>query len=101
MIAATLAASIIVLMIGYYTLITSRDLIRLLISLELMFAAVFLSLLPLFAIDTLTAEGMAVMVASLFTSSSELLVLISAIILFDRKFKGIAMEKVSSGGDEL
>ncbi|ADC65848.1 quinone oxidoreductase [Ferroglobus placidus DSM 10642] len=101
MIASTLAASVIVLMIGYYTLITSRDLIRLLISLELMFAAVFLSLLPLFAIDALTAEGMVVMVASLFTSSSELLVLISAIILFDRKFRGVAMEKVSSGGDEL
>ena len=98
---AALAASIIVLMIGYYTLVTARDLIRLLISLELMFAAVFLSLLPLFAIENLTTEGMAVMVASLFTSSSELLVLISAIILFDRKFRSIAMEKVSSGGDEL
>ena len=88
-------------MIGYYTLVTARDLIRLLISLELMFAALFLSLLPIFAIETLSAESMAVAVAALFTSAAELLCMISAIIIFDRKFRSTAVEKVSSGGDEL
>ena len=99
--AAILAASVVILLTGYYTLISARDLVRLLISLELMFAAVFLSLVPLFSIESLSTEGIAVVVATLFTSSSELLVLISALILFDRKYRSVAVDKVASGGDEL
>ncbi len=92
-----LTASLAVLLIAYLTAISARDLIRLLISLELMFGAVFLAVLPLFSIDASTA--FAIVVLTIFTSSSELLVLITAIVLLDRSKKGIDLEKVSVGGE--
>ncbi|RLI86600.1 MAG: F420H(2):quinone oxidoreductase, partial [Archaeoglobales archaeon] len=42
MIAAVLVASAVILLVGYLMAMSSKDLVRLLISLELMFGAVFL-----------------------------------------------------------
>nr|WP_230972484.1 F420H(2):quinone oxidoreductase [Archaeoglobus neptunius] len=81
------------------TAVSSKDLIRLLISLELMFAAVFLAILPLFSINPSMAYAVAIVTA--FTSSGELLVLITAIIMLDRRKRGIEVEKVAVGGDSI
>ncbi len=88
-----------ILFVAYLTAISAKDLVRLLISLELMFAAVFLAILPLFQYNP--AMGYTIAIITAFTSSSELLVLITAIILLDRKKKGIEIEKVAVGGDSL
>ena len=92
-----LATSSAILLIAYLTAISARDLIRLLISLELMFGAVFLAILPLFSIAATTAFAIAIL--TIFTSSSELLVFITAIILLDRSKRGIDLEKVAVGGE--
>ncbi|MFQ6118767.1 MAG: NADH-quinone oxidoreductase subunit K [Methanosarcinales archaeon] len=101
MISLLLIIATIVLLIGYLTAISSRDLIRLLISLELMFGAVFLALLPLFSIENLIGSALGIAIIIIFTSSSELLVLIAAITLADKKFKSISIDTISSGGDTL
>jgi len=90
-------ASFVLLLIGYLTVISSKDLIRVLISLELMFGGVFLSLIPLFTSLPNPAFGIALI--SIFTSSSELLVLIAAIIIFDRKNKSLSTGLVRAGGE--
>jgi NADH-quinone oxidoreductase subunit K len=79
--------------------ISARDLVRLLISLELMFSAVFLAIIPLFSISAQMA--FAVLVITIFTSSAELLVLITAIVITDRLRKGVEIEKASVGGDTV
>jgi NADH-quinone oxidoreductase subunit K len=79
--------------------ISARDLVRLLISLELMFSAVFLAIIPLFSISAQMA--FAVLVITIFTSSAELLVLITAIVITDRLRKGVEIEKASVGGDKV
>lgn len=94
-----LSSSIAILFIAYLTAISSRDLIRLLISLELMFGAVFLAILPLFSINS--SMAFAVVLLTIFTSSSELLVFITAIVLLDRSKRGVDLDKVSVGGEEL
>lgn len=94
-----LTSSLVILLIAYVTAISAKDLVRLLISLELMFGAVFLSILPIFTISVTTAYTIVVLV--IFTSSCELLVLITAIILLDRRQRGIQIEKVAVGGDSL
>jgi len=91
------AASFAILLIGYLTVISSKDVIRLLISLELMFGAVFMSLIPLFSAISNAAFGIAIL--TIFTSSGELLVLIYAIIMLDRQKKNIYTSSVSIGGD--
>ena len=91
------AASFAILLIGYLTVISSKDVIRLLISLELMFGAVFMSLIPLFSAISNAAFGIAIL--TIFTSSGELLVLIYAIITLDRQKKNIYTSSVSIGGD--
>jgi len=88
-----------ILLVAYLTAISAKDLVRLLISLELMFAAVFLAILPMFTINPSTGYALAIITA--FTSSTELLVLITAIIILDRKKKGIEIEKVAVGGDSI
>ncbi len=88
-----------VLLIAYLTAISAKDLVRLLISLELMFAAVFLAILPLFTINPATGYTLAIITA--FTSSSELLVLVTAIVLLDKRKKGVDVDKVAVGGDSL
>jgi len=101
LIAEVLATSVILLVIGYSVAISARDLIRLIIALELMFSAVLLSILPLFSVKSLSLEASGLAVITIFTSSSELLVLISAIILLDKRFRSISIEKISAGGDEI
>jgi len=66
-----------------------------------MFSAVFLSLLPLFSNPQMAAEGSAIAILTIFTSSGELLILVAAIIFLDRKFRSVSIKKVSSGGDAL
>jgi len=97
--AVILTCSAAILLVAYVTAISAKDLIRLLISLELMFAAVFLALVPLFTLAPTTAFAIAIL--TIFTSSSELLVLITAIVLLDKRKRGVEVEKVAVGGDSL
>ncbi|MEM4615700.1 MAG: F420H(2):quinone oxidoreductase [Archaeoglobaceae archaeon] len=92
-----LAIALVVIFVAYLMAISSRDAVRLLISLELMFAGVFLAILPLFA--SIPDTAFAILVVAIFTSGSELLILISAIIILDKFKKGIEIEKISTGGD--
>ncbi|MCD6456302.1 MAG: hypothetical protein J7K81_05895 [Methanophagales archaeon] len=95
------AASFAILLIGYLTAISSKDVIRLLISLELMFGAVFMSLLPLFSAISNAPAAFGIAILTIFTSSGELLVLIYAIITLDRQKKNIYTSSVTIGGDKL
>nr|WP_048098198.1 NADH-quinone oxidoreductase subunit K [Archaeoglobus sulfaticallidus] len=100
-VAVVLITSVLVLMVGYTMAISSKDLIRLLISLEMMFGAVFLALIPLFSIKSLISESFMLAVITVFTSSSELLILIGAIVKLDRIKKDISVDSISVGGDTL
>ncbi|MEM0089269.1 MAG: F420H(2):quinone oxidoreductase [Archaeoglobaceae archaeon] len=91
------AIAVALLIVAYLMAISAKDLIRLLISLELMFSAVFLAILPLFSISATMA--FAILLVAIFTSSAELLVLITAIVITDKMRKGVEVEKVSVGGD--
>lgn len=86
-----------ILMIGYYSALRANDLIRVLISLELMFNAVFLTLIPLFAVNPMIAFG--VLIVSILTSSTEFMTLIIAIMALDRVRKAIRVEEVKAGGE--
>jgi len=97
--AVILTASAAILLLAFLTAISAKDVIRLLISLELMFAAVFLAIVPLFSINPPMAYAVAIITA--FTSSTELLVLVTAIILLDRRKRGVEIEKVAVGGENL
>ena len=90
-----------ILLVGYLTAISSKDLIRLLIALELMFGAVFMSLIPLFSVALLANAAFGIAIITIFTSSSELLVLIAAIVTLDRQKKNIYTSSVTIGGDKL
>lgn len=92
-----LAIALTVIFVAYLMAISSRDAVRLLISLELMFAGVFLAILPLFA--SIPDTAFAILVVAIFTSGAELLILISAIVILDKLTKGIEIEKISTGGD--
>lgn len=92
-----LAIALIIIFVAYLMAISSRDAVRLLISLELMFAGVFLAILPLFA--SIPDTAFAILVVAIFTSGAELLILISAIVILDKLKKGIEIEKISTGGD--
>ena len=98
-VAVILITAVVVLLIAYLTAISSRDLIRLLISLEMMFGAVFLVLIPVFSIPKMANTAFGVLVITIFTSSSELLVLIASIVLINRMRRDVSTEVVSSGGD--
>ena len=95
-----LALSVIILLVGYLSAISARDVVRLLISLELMFGAVFLSLIPLFT-TPLALEAGGIAVVTIFTSASELMVLIAAIIILDKRFRSISIENIKAGGDSV
>ncbi|MHC1635652.1 MAG: NADH-quinone oxidoreductase subunit K [Candidatus Methanospirareceae archaeon] len=88
-----------ILLIGYHTAISSRDLIRLLISLELMFGSVFLSLIPLFSSLVNTAFGIAII--TVFASCCECMVLIAAIVMLDREKRNIFTSSITMGGDKV
>ncbi len=95
------ATSIGLLAIGYLIAISAKDVVRILIALELMFSAVFLSLIPFFTNPALVVEGNAIAILTVFTSAGELLILISAIIFLDRKFRTTSIETTNVGGDAL
>lgn len=95
-------AAFTVLLIAYLTAISSRDLIRLLISLEMMFGAVFLSLIPMFSLSSGYAAAsvpFAIAILTVFVSSGELLILIAAIVMFDSRKKSTDADLVREGGD--
>lgn len=94
--------AITILLIGYVTAVSARDLIRLLIALELMFNAVFLSVLPLTLISTeLAVVGLGIIIISIFTSCSECLILACSIILQDRYAKSTSIDYITAGGERL
>lgn len=100
-VAIVLITAVVVLLVAYLTAISSRDLIRLLISLEMMFGAVFLALIPVFSIPKMANTAFGVLVITIFTSSSELLVLIASIVLLNKATRDVSTEVISSGGDRL
>jgi len=95
------ATAFTVLLVAYLTAVSSKDLIRLLISLEMMFGAVFLALIPLFSLPAMQSTAFAILILTIFVSSSELLILIAAITIFDRRKRSIDAELVSEGGDKV
>jgi len=96
-----LLTAIVVLLIAYLTAISSRDLVRLIISLELMFGSVFLVLIPMFSIPELVNTAFSILIIVIFTCCAELLVLIASVILLDKMTNNIHIEQVSSGGDQV
>ena len=95
------ATAFAVLLVAYLTAVSSKDLIRLLISLEMMFGAVFLALIPLFSLPAMQSTAFSILILTIFVSSSELLILIAAITIFDRRKRSIDAELVSEGGDKV
>ncbi len=93
------ATSLAILLVGYLTAISSEDIIRLLIALELMFGAVFMSLIPLFSLCANVSFAIAIL--TIFTSGGELLVLIAAIVIQDRRKKDISTSSITIGGDNV
>jgi len=86
-----------ILMVGYYSAVSSPDLVRILISLELMFNSLFLALLPMFSLDPNVALG--ILVVTVFTSAAEFMVLIVAIIALDHLKRSTTVEEVRAGGE--
>jgi len=101
MIAAVLVASALILLVGYLMAISSKDLIRLLISLELMFGAVFLALFPLFSISQVTTTAFGIAVLAIFTSGGELMILIASLIVLSKQIRSISTDEITAGGDEV
>ena len=93
--------SFVILLVGYLAAISSKDVIRLLISLEMMFGAVFMALLPLFSVAHLANTAFGIALITIFASSGELLILISAIVILDRQKKSIKTSTVKIGGDRV
>lgn len=80
--------SLIMLVIGTVMLVLSRDLVRLLISLELLFASLFISILNILN----SPKGYEILVAVIFTSSSELMVLAAVITVFSKMLRTTSLE---------
>ncbi len=80
--------ALIMLIIGSLMLVSSRDLVRLLISLEFLFASLFLSLLSVMN----HPQGYETLVAVIFTSSSELMILVAVITIFSKMFRTTSLE---------
>ncbi|MDI6811660.1 MAG: F420H(2):quinone oxidoreductase [archaeon] len=95
------AASFAILLVGYLAAISSKDVIRLLISLEMMFGAVFMALIPLFSIAHLANAAFGIALITIFASSGELLILISAIVILDRQKRDIHTSAITIGGDRV
>ncbi len=93
--------SFVILLIGYLTAISSKDVIRLLIALELMFGAVFMALIPLFSVALLANAAFGIAIVTIFTSSGELLILIAAIAILDKQKKDIHTNVIKIGGDKV
>jgi NADH-quinone oxidoreductase subunit K len=101
MVYITLVTSAAILLIAYVMAMSSKELVRLLISLELMFGAVFLALMPLFTIPNLTTQAFGIAVLTVFTSGGELMILIAAMVTFSKKFRSISTDDIIAGGDRL
>ena len=80
--------ALVMLVIGSLMLVSSRDLVRLLISFEFLFASLFLSILGIMN----SPQGYETLVAIIFTSSSELMILVGVITIFSRMFKTTSLE---------
>ncbi len=93
--------SFVILLIGYLTAISSKDVIRLLISLEMMFGAVFMALIPLFSVALLANAAFGIAIVTIFTSSGELLILIAAIAILDKQKRDIHTKGITIGGDRV
>nr|QNO56221.1 hypothetical protein BCGBNPPC_00005 [Methanosarcinales archaeon ANME-1 ERB7] len=93
--------SFVILLIGYLTAISSKDVIRLLIALELMFGAVFMALIPLFSVALLANAAFGIAIVTIFTSSGELLILIAAIAILDKQKRDIHTKGITIGGDRV
>ncbi len=93
--------SFVILLIGYLTAISSKDVIRLLIALELMFGAVFMALIPLFSVALLANAAFGIAIVTIFTSSGELLILIAAIAILDKQKRDIHTNVIKIGGDKV
>ena len=94
-------AAFAILLIGYLAAVSSKDVIRLLISLEMMFGAIFMALIPLFSVAHLANTAFGIALVTIFASSGELLILICAITILDRQKKDIHTSSITIGGDEL
>ena len=101
MIAIVLVASAVILLVGYLMAISSRDLVRLLISLELMFGAVFLALFPLFSVPELATVAFGIAVLTIFTSGGELMILIASFVVLDRQVRSMSTDNITAGGDKV
>ncbi len=99
MVYVVLTTSVAILLIGYIMAMSSKDLVRLLISLELMFGAVFLALMPLFTLPKLTTSAFSIAVLTVFTSGGELMILIAAMVTFSKKFRSTSTDDIVVGGD--
>lgn len=95
------ATSFAILLVGYLSAISSKDVVRLLISLEMMFGAIFMALIPLFSVAHLVNTAFGIAIITIFASSGELLILISAIVILDQQKKSIRTSTVTIGGDRL
>jgi len=93
--------SFVILLIGYLTAISSKDVIRLLIALEMMFGAVFMALIPLFSVALLANAAFGIAIVTIFTSSGELLILIAAIAILDKQKRDIHTKGITIGGDRV
>jgi NADH:ubiquinone oxidoreductase subunit K len=93
--------SFVILLLGYLTAISSKDVIRLLIALELMFGAVFMALIPLFSVALLANAAFGIAIVTIFTSSGELLILIAAIAILDKQKRDIHTKGITIGGDRV
>ncbi len=99
MVYLVLVTSIAILLIGYVMAMSSKELVRLLISLELMFGAVFLALMPLFTVQNLITSAFGIAVLTIFTSGGELMILIAAMVTFSKKFHSFSTDDVTAGGE--
>lgn len=93
-----IVTAILVLSIGLTVVINSRDLIRLLIGLELMFNSVFLTAVALYVYQPYLA--FIVVTISVITSAAEFIALITAILTVDKMRKNIETKSILAGGDK-
>ncbi|MGC9136334.1 NADH-quinone oxidoreductase subunit K [Caldivirga sp.] len=93
-----IVTAVLILSIGLTVVINSRDLIRLLIGLELMFNSVFLTAVALYVYQPYLA--FIVVAVSVITSAAEFIALITAILTIDRMRKNIETRGILAGGDK-
>lgn len=93
-----IVTAILVLSIGLTVVINSRDLIRLLIGLELMFNSVFLTTVALYVYQPYLA--FIIITISVITSAAEFIALITAILTVDKMRKNIETRSILAGGDK-